>query len=247
MGGSTIFSVPTCVTFRNILRDGTGDLQQCKAGWPSPDTLTWHGVCSLSTGVFNVSDKKSPFRYCPSCGEEVFTYSVQKEEGTEVRCSGCGFPLELEPSPAIQGLDCIVIADDDKLFRSVLADLLTERGFSINVIPCENGQEFIALASEMLRQELSIKLAILDIMMYPLDGTAAALALRALEKGLNVRQPTPVLFLSNVRSDDTLRRLIARCQPALYLNKGTDVAPDQLGPRLEKVVAYLLTHGQRRT
>jgi len=197
-------------------------------------------------GVFNVANRKSPFRYCPSCGEEVYTYSVQKEEGVEVRCAGCGFPLELEPSPAIQGLDCIVIADDDKLFRSVLAELLLERGFSMNVIPCESGQEFLTVASERFHQELSIKLAILDIMMYPLDGTATALALRALEKGLNVRPPTPVLFLSAVRSDDTLRRLIARCQPALYLNKGTDAAPEQLGSRLEKVMAYLLKHAHRR-
>ncbi|MBI3988259.1 MAG: hypothetical protein HY347_01440, partial [candidate division NC10 bacterium] len=57
-------------------------------------------------------------------------------------------------------------------------------------------------------------------------------------------KPTPVLFLSAVRCDDTLRRLIARCQPALYLNKGTDSRPDKLGPRLEKVIGYLLHQDQ---
>lgn len=190
-------------------------------------------------------NKRLPFKYCPSCGERVYTYTVQKEGGIEVRCSSCGFPLSLEPGPPFRGLDCIMIADDDRFFRSLLAALLDERGLTTNVIPCESGTEFLTLAAERFRQELPIKLAILDIIMSPLDGVSTALALRALEKGLKVAQPIPILFLSAVRSDDTLRRLIGRCQPALYLNKGLDATPEQLGPRLEKVIGYLLEQGRR--
>jgi hypothetical protein len=42
-----------------------------------------------------------------------------------------------------------------------------------------------------------------------------------------------------------LSKLIARCQPALYLNKGSDATPDKLGPRLEKVIGYLLAQGRK--
>ncbi|MFN3477325.1 MAG: response regulator, partial [Candidatus Methylomirabilales bacterium] len=163
-----------------------------------------------------------PFKYCPSCGEEVYTYTVQKEGEIEIRCSACGFPLSLEPGPFSRGLDCIMIADDDRFFRSLLAALLDQRGFTTNIIPCESGPEFLSIAAERFLQGLPIKLAILDIMMYPLDGVATALAFRALEKGLKVAPPTPILFLSAARSDETLRKLIGRCQPALYLNKGSD-------------------------
>ena len=182
-------------------------------------------------------------KYCPGCGEGTALYSVQLEGGIEVRCAACGFPLDFEPTKAVQETGSIMIADDDKFFRTLLADLLGELGFSNPIHACESGQEFLTLATEQLRKELPIRFAVLDIMMAPLDGIGAALSLRAVEKGFRAK-PTPVLFLSAVRSDDTLRRLIARCQPALYLNKGTDSRPDKLGPRLEKVIGYLLHQGQ---
>ena len=37
-----------------------------------------------------------------------------------------------------------------------------------------------------------------------------------------------------------LPRFIAKCQPALYLNKAADSTPEKLGDRIEKVVTYLL-------
>jgi CheY-like chemotaxis protein len=138
-----------------------------------------------------------------------------------------------------------MIADDDRFFRTLLDDLLHERGLTANVVPCESGTTFLAAAAERFRQELPIKLAILDIMMEPIDGIATAFALRALETGLKVPQPTPILFLSAVRSDDNLVRLIGRCHPALYLNKGSDSTPERLGPRLERVIWYLLEQGRK--
>ncbi len=181
-------------------------------------------------------------KYCPGCGEGTAMYSVQLEGGIEIRCAACGFPLDFEPTKPSQETGSIMIADDDRFFRTLLADLLGELGFS-NPILCESGQELLTFATEQFRKGLPIRFAILDIVMIPLDGIATALSLRAVEKGFQGR-PTPVLFLSAVRSDDTLRRLIARCQPALYLNKGTDSRPEQLGPRLEKVIGYLLHQGQ---
>lgn len=191
------------------------------------------------------ADGALPFRYCSSCGEQVYTYTVVKDGAVEVRCSSCGFPLGAEAGQPLPGVDCILIADDDRLFRSLLADLLMERGLTATVIPCESGATFLTAAAERFLEGLSNKVAILDIIMEPLDGIATALALRALEKGLKVARPTPILFLSAARYNENLKRLIARCQPALYLNKGSDSTPDRLGPRLEKVIGYLLQQGRR--
>ncbi|MBI4736627.1 MAG: response regulator [candidate division NC10 bacterium] len=186
------------------------------------------------------TEQRLPFKDCPSCGEGVYTYTVQKEGSIEIRCSACGFPLSVDSGPPPQALDCIMIADDDRFFLTLLSDLLTERGLATNVIACESGTKFLSLAADRFHQGVPLKLAILDIIMQPLDGIATAVALRALEKGLKVAQPTPVLFLSAARSDDTLRLLIGRCQPALYLNKGSHGTPGELGPRLEKIIGYLL-------
>lgn len=192
-----------------------------------------------------MADKSLPFKYCLSCEEEVYSYTVRTDGGIEFRCSSCGLPLGLEPGAAVPGSDCILIADGDPSFRLLLARLLDERGLATTVISCESGTAFLTAAADRFHQELLIKMAILAITMSPLDGISAALALRALEEGLQVAHPTPVLFLSAVRCDDGLRALIGRCQPALYLNKGSVTTPDQLGPILEKVVGHLF-HPVRR-
>jgi CheY-like chemotaxis protein len=186
----------------------------------------------------------APFRYCPSCGERVYTYSVLREGVFEIRCSPCGFPVTLTQGPSIPRLDYIVIADDDPLFLSFLTDLLIEWDLANHVIPCESGPRFLTVATERLRQEPHGVLVILDIMMEPMDGIVTALALRAVEQALSLAEPTPILFLSAARYE-TLSRQIGRCQPALYLNKGMDSTPDKLGPRLEKVIGYLLTQRGR--
>jgi len=191
-----------------------------------------------------LAETTAPFRYCPSCGERVYTYSVLKEGVIEIRCSPCGFPVSPTQVPSIPRLDSIVIADDDRFFLSFLTDLLIERGLADHVIPCESGSQFLTVATERLRLDPRGVLVILDIMMEPMDGIVTALALRAVEQALSVAQPTPILFLSAARYD-ILSRQISRCQPALYLNKGSDSTPDMLGPRLEKVIGYLLTQGRR--
>ena len=133
-----------------------------------------------------------------------------------------------------------MLTDDDRFFRSLLTDLLRERGLAVEVASYDSGTSFLAAAAERYQQGLPVKLVILDIMMEPLDGIVTALALRAIEKGLKISPPAPVLFLSAYRCDDNMRKLMGRSQPALYLNKGSDATPDRLGSRLEKVIAYLL-------
>ncbi len=125
-------------------------------------------------------------------------------------------------------------------FEPYFQDLLIQKSLALTVITSENGWEFLAKATERLRGELPIKLAILDILMYPLNGISTAMAFRAIEKGFALPSPTPVLFLSAVRLDNDLRKAIAHCQPALYLNKGIDSTPDRLGMRIERMVNHFL-------
>lgn len=190
---------------------------------------------------------RQPQGYCPSCGQDVETYSVEKEGAVEVRCGSCSFPIGVMKGKGTspQGLPCIMIADDARTFRTLLADVLKDIGLAERVIACESGTEFLSLAVERISKGLPIKLAILDIVMENMDGIATALALRAVEKGLKVAQPIPILFLSSVPSDDTLKNLMREYQPALYLNKGVDSTRDKLGPRLEQLIGHLFQKEKR--
>jgi len=178
--------------------------------------------------------------YCPSCGEAVSTYTIPSEAGVELRCVTCGLSLSVESGPPPRGLGAIMVTDDDKLFRVLLSDLLTHRNLTAEVITCDGGSQFLTRAVERLREQLPVRLAVLDIIMQPLDGVSTALALRAVERAFQAVHPIPFLFLSGARLDETLTKLLGQCRPAMYLNKGQDATPDMLGPRLDIVIERLL-------
>jgi CheY-like chemotaxis protein len=185
--------------------------------------------------------------YCPSCGEHVSTYAIPSGGEVELRCITCGLSLSVESRAPLRGLGAFMVTDDDNLFRVSLSDLLVERGLTTEVITCDSGMQFLTQTAERLRDQLPIRLAILDIIMQPLDGVSTALALRAVERGLKTAHPIPFLFLSAARLDDTLTRLLGLCRPAVYLNKGQDATPDKLGPRLDKVIERLLVEEKSQT
>jgi CheY-like chemotaxis protein len=187
-----------------------------------------------------MTDAKEQQLYCPSCGENVPTYAIPLATGVDVRCATCGLSLSLQSGPPLRGLGAIMVTDDDNFFRCLLSDLLIERGLTGEVITCDSGSQFLTKVTERFRDELPIRLAILDIIMQPLDGVSTALALRAVERGLKAVHPIPFVFLSAARLDDTLTKLLGQCRPAVYLNKGQDATPDKLGLRLDKVIEHLL-------
>ncbi len=190
-------------------------------------------------------DKNLPFKFCPSCEEEVYSYPVQKDGEVEIRCSSCGFPLCVESRSLAPGSDYILISGGDRSLQSFLAGLLAGRDLAANIVTCKTNAELLTSAAECFRQGVSLKLAILDVTTSSLDGISTGLALRAVEKGLNVASPTLIAFLSAARSDDALRKLINRCRPALSLNKGSAGAPEDLGPRLERVIGYLFQSARK--
>jgi CheY-like chemotaxis protein/DNA-directed RNA polymerase subunit RPC12/RpoP len=184
--------------------------------------------------------KQAKLLYCLSCGEEVPTYSVAVGNKVEIRCAYCGFTVELV-EPALDAiLECVVLADDDLLFRRLLVDVLIQEKLAKEAIAHDSGHAFLTECVRRFRDERPITLVVLDILMAPMDGRAVAFALRALEKGFDLPAPVPILFLSSVRADDSLRRMTEDCAPALYLNKGKDVAPPQLAERVKDIVPRLL-------
>lgn len=182
--------------------------------------------------------------YCPSCGERVFTYSAQVGDRAEIRCGYCGLLLEVtesvqQPVPA----GCVVVVDDDQLIRTLLADLLPREGLATEVLSCDSGASFLTQITQRFRQGQPVRLAILDIVMSPLDGVASALALRALERGFERAAAIPILFFSGARATEELRKQMAGCTPAYYLNKGSDATPERLAERLHNLFAQVLTAG----
>lgn len=179
--------------------------------------------------------------YCMSCGEDAPTYRVERDKQAEFRCAYCGFLLQEKTGTALEtALKCIVLADDEQLFRSVLGDVLLEERVGEEVIACESGTQLLTECVRRFRENRPISLVILDILMKPIDGSVAALALRSLEKGFDLPTPVPILFVSAVRADESLRRLTESCAPAVYLNKGKDAAPPRIARRIKELIPRLL-------
>jgi CheY-like chemotaxis protein len=165
----------------------------------------------------------------------VFTYSAQAGDRAEVRCGYCGLLLELTEAAAPAPTGCVLVVDDDKFFRTLLTDLLTREGLAAEALAFDSGPSFLTQLTRRFRQEEPVRLAILDILMTPLDGLATAVALRALERGFDREAPIPILFFSAVRATEALRSHMVLCAPACYLNKGSDAAPERLAERLREI------------
>lgn len=184
-----------------------------------------------------------PTHYCPSCGEPVFTYTAQAADRAEIRCGYCGLLLELTEAAAPTPSGCVVVVDDDNLFRTLLADLLTQQGLAAEVLACDSGPAFLTQLTQRFRQEQPVRLVILDIVMTPLDGVASALAFRAMERGFDRAEAVPILFFSAVRATEALRNHLGLCAPAYYLNKGSDAAPERLAERMRHIFRRIFGGG----
>jgi CheY-like chemotaxis protein len=186
-----------------------------------------------------MGDSASVVRYCPSCGEEVLTYALEKMGVTARHCYECSLCLDWQAQDASPDLPAVYVVDDDPLMVAVLTDLLPAIGIARRVVAAESGPDFLQLATRHLRDGGTPGLVILDYMMAPVDGASAAFALRAIEQGFAASPPIPILFFSARRCDDRLRRAMAACQPALYLNKGQDLEGDRLTARLKELAGRL--------
>ncbi|HUT52361.1 MAG TPA: response regulator [bacterium] len=180
--------------------------------------------------------------YCPSCGETVDTFVMLDTDMVEKHhCFVCGAEVSGRAPAAVKALEMMLVAEDSMVFREVLQDKVVERGIARQVEMADNGEEFLAMFTRRLAHGLPVSLAVLDIRMPGMNGVNAAMAMRAVEKGLGMKRPVPILFFSSVKCDDTLKELFKRCSPARYINKGASPSPENLADRLVEVIQRLLT------
>jgi len=83
------------------------------------------------------------------------------------------------------GNETILVVDDEESLRTVIGDLLTQRGY--NILSTANGPEALALAEKYPGK---IDLLLTDVEMEPLSGPALAEALT------RVRPEMKVVFIS---------------------------------------------------
>ncbi|HEY8368920.1 MAG TPA: response regulator [Thermodesulfobacteriota bacterium] len=182
-------------------------------------------------------------RFCPSCGEQVETYTVTRSNRTETCCVFCGLGIEAEAPPEIGRAERVLVADDSPAICTLLTDMLLARKLATSVKTASDGAAFLETATRWLREGTPASLVILDVSMPGLEGFSAAAALRAVERAFDVGLPAPILFVTARKIDPAIQAFLKALGPAGYLNKGVAASPDQLASRIEHLVVQLLRPG----
>lgn len=177
--------------------------------------------------------------YCPSCGEEVETAVRQYGRGEEVCCVYCGFPILAVHPQQFSYKQSIIVVDDSQLLVEMMKDYFEKNNLTKTIHLCYDGGAFIKQYTESLYQGEDIGLVILDIMMPILSGINAAIAMRAIEKGLG-KERIPILFFSAKKADEQLIAAMKYCAPAHYICKGGAEDSKELCERVYKVANNLL-------
>ena len=184
--------------------------------------------------------------YCPSCGEQV-EFFVMLNEGDEIKhCSTCGLILHEEQKIKAQAkklktLQNVVAAEDNTLLLKTVSHMLKDKKITKTVDATKNGEDFITTVVDRIKNDKPISLVILDVNMPILNGINAAVIFRAIEKGYGKKRPTPILFFTSYKCDDTFKKVLKYCKPAKYINKGTGASPEEFAERLYQVVYQLLS------
>jgi len=174
--------------------------------------------------------------YCPACAESIAPVA---DAGGRAGCPKCGLVLIDEPEAAASVLfGTVLIAEDTRLIRELLKDGLVSEGLAGRVYTAENGSELIELYADQLYHDRSVELVVIDLEMPILGGGNAAIALRAMERGVTAKPATIVFFTAHPLGD-ALRGLMHHCRPAHYLNKGADASAPRLIKRLREVMRAL--------
>lgn len=190
--------------------------------------------------------EQSKRMYCPSCGEEVETFLMLEEEKEVYRCFICGMDLPDSDEPSLKPLDLMLVAEDSMVFREVLKDKILELGIARQVELAENGEEFLTAFTRSIASSQPVSLAVLDIRMPGMNGVNAAMAMRAVERGLEKKRRVPILFFSSLKCDETLKNVFKQCAPARYINKGNSASPEDLSDRLVQVISRLMSEGTQK-
>jgi two-component system aerobic respiration control sensor histidine kinase ArcB len=106
----------------------------------------------------------------------------------------------IEPTRPVTPNACVLLVDDDRLSRVMLAALLEERGYQ--VLQAEDGEQAL---QEFCRE--SVDLVISDMCMPGISGAELARKIRVIEKLGNAR-PTPLVALTGLVDDSVTQDLL---------------------------------------
>jgi CheY-like chemotaxis protein len=182
--------------------------------------------------------------YCPSCGIDVEPFVLTGGGREVVHCSICGLVLDTDattsPPAPTELLKTVLIAEDTEAVRVSVAKALVDQKVTREILQARNGAEFVAQATQRLREGKPISLAILDVEMPIMNGVQAARSLRELETQLGAKRRIPILFFTTRKCDDRFKAVLQQVQPSSYVNKGSSQDPASLAARVMKVLQILL-------
>ena len=124
-----------------------------------------------------------------------------------------------------------------------IEDMLVEKKLARSIVAVPDGQAFLAMFTQRLRENKPVDLVMLDIQMPVLNGFNAAVAMRGIEKGFGRETLTPLMFFSSQPCDEKARKVLDFCGRALYVNKVASTNIADLADRVEQVLVDLLTKG----
>jgi CheY-like chemotaxis protein len=180
-------------------------------------------------------------KYCLCCGEDVPYNVVVRNERRELTCSYCGFTLGIEnlwEDTKSSVNTYALIAEDSKFTRTLLKELILKKAIASEVMAVTNGLELISEYTKLLKRNVRVSFAIIDLNMPVMDGLTAARTLRALEEKDSIIK-VPIVFFSGIKADESFRRKMELLAPAHYVNKGTDPDPENLVKRVQGLLNFI--------
>ena len=206
-----------------------------------------------------MTEEKASKKFCPSCGENVETYIVDRggvvgiggtikpgDRKEECCCIYCGMIVEDIVQEKVVPAKSILVCDDSSMMRELLRDVLVKNKLTDTVVASKDGADFITLFCRHIQDKKPFSLVVLDVAMPILNGINAAISMRAIEKALKIKT-TPILFFTGQKCDENFKKVLSYCKPALYVNKGISSTPDLLSSRIGQVVEQLLKERQRES
>jgi CheY-like chemotaxis protein len=181
--------------------------------------------------------------YCPACGAQAPTEIVQRGDREMLQCVQCGLVLRSSHQLPWQPLNEILFADDSDLLRVAIEDVLIDKKLARAVVAAQNGQDFLEKFTRRLRQGAPVDLVMLDVQMPVMTGFNAAVAMRAIERAFDLKEPTPLVFFSSQPCDEKAKKVLQFCGRAIYVNKVASPNLAELAQRVEQLLVNLLTQG----
>lgn len=121
--------------------------------------------------------------------EETLIISIPFQRSSRAFFSKPLSPVPARTTPLHDDAPLILIADDNEINRDVVEHMLVRLGYQVR--SAENGEEMVNLFSTT-----SPKAILMDLQMPIMDGLAAAVAIREIEKQRGITNPVKIIALS---------------------------------------------------